>query len=141
VGSTVERTPLVSISGVDQPWARRDRHGIGRHRRARQQRRREQARLVRRTDRHGHHGIRSNVVAPGLVLRPEDAPVGGHSVWAGGKDALFTLTRSSRSCGRGRCAGSPHPTTSATLVWISSDLAALQITGQVLAVGGGSSMA
>ncbi len=46
------------------------------------------ARTVAREN--GRHGIRSNVVAPGLVLPDDDAAPGPHSVWARGRDAIFT---------------------------------------------------
>jgi 2-hydroxycyclohexanecarboxyl-CoA dehydrogenase len=62
------------------------------------------ARTVAREN--GRHGIRSNVVAPGLVLPDSDAPSGPHSVWADGPDAIFTseqagyvLSSSSRCAG------------------------------------------
>ncbi len=38
----------------------------------------------------GRHGIRSNVIAPGLVLPDDDAEPGPHSVWARGRGAIFT---------------------------------------------------
>jgi NAD(P)-dependent dehydrogenase (short-subunit alcohol dehydrogenase family) len=89
----------------------------------------------------GRHGIRANVVAPGLVVPPNDAAVGAHSVWAGGKDALFTreqvdsIVRTQAL----RRLTTPEDVGNA-VVWISSEVAARQVTGQVVAVGGGSSM-
>ncbi len=97
------------------------------------------ARTVAREN--GRYGIRSNVVAPGIVLPPRDAPVGVHSVWAGGRDELFSpgqvesivATQALR-----------RPTTpediGRAVAWLASDTAARQVTGQVVAVGGGSAM-
>jgi len=90
---------------------------------------------------HGRHGIRSNVIAPGLVIPPEDAPVGAHSVWAGGQDALFTSEQvdSVVRTQALRRLTTPEDIGNA-VVWVASDVAARQVTGQVVAVGGGSSM-
>lgn len=90
---------------------------------------------------HGRHGIRANVVAPGLVLPPDDAPVGASSVWARGKDAMFSpdaLESILRTQALRRLT-TPDDVANAVL-WISSETAARQVTGQVVAVGGGSSM-
>ena len=88
---------------------------------------------------HGRHGIRSNVVAPGLVI--PDAPVGPHSVWAGGSDAIFTPEQTDYVL---RQQALRRLTTAddiaSAVLWISSPLAARQVTGQVVAVGGGSTM-
>jgi NAD(P)-dependent dehydrogenase (short-subunit alcohol dehydrogenase family) len=97
------------------------------------------ARTVAREN--GRHGIRSNVVAPGLVL-PDDGPEPGpHSVWAGGRDAIFTAEQADYVL---RQQPLRRMTTAAdvaaAVLWISSPLAARQVTGQVIAVGGGSSM-
>lgn len=90
---------------------------------------------------HGRHGIRSNVVAPGLVLPPDDAPVGASSVWARGRDALFTAEQADSVL---RTQALRRPTTPTdvgnAVLWVSSEVAARQVTGQVVAVGGGSSM-
>jgi 2-hydroxycyclohexanecarboxyl-CoA dehydrogenase len=90
---------------------------------------------------HGRHGIRSNVVAPGLVIPDADAPVGPHSVWAAGPDAIFTPEQTDYVL---RQQPLRRLTTAADIaaavLWISSPLAARQVTGQVVAVGGGSSM-
>jgi 2-hydroxycyclohexanecarboxyl-CoA dehydrogenase len=86
---------------------------------------------------HGRHGIRANVVAPGLVL--PDGPVGAHSVWA--RDDLFTdeqvesIVRSQPL----RRRTTPDDVGNA-VVWLASETAARQVTGQVVAVGGGSLM-
>jgi NAD(P)-dependent dehydrogenase (short-subunit alcohol dehydrogenase family) len=90
---------------------------------------------------HGRHGIRANVVAPGLVVPPDDTPVGAHSVWAGGRDALFTPEQVEsvvRTQAMSR-ATTPEDVGN-TVVWLASEVAARQVTGQVVAVGGGSAM-
>jgi NAD(P)-dependent dehydrogenase (short-subunit alcohol dehydrogenase family) len=89
----------------------------------------------------GRYGIRSNVVAPGLVLPPDDAPVGEHSVWAGGGEALcspkevLSILRTQPL----RRLTNPEDVGNA-VAWVASETAARQVTGQVVAVGGGSSM-
>jgi Dehydrogenases with different specificities (related to short-chain alcohol dehydrogenases) len=90
---------------------------------------------------HGRHGIRSNVVAPGLVVPPDDVPVGENSVWARGTDAMFTPDQidSVLRTQALRRLTTPEDIGHAVL-WISSEVAARQVTGQVVAVGGGSSM-
>lgn len=81
------------------------------------------------------------MVAPGLVIPDEDEPVGPHSVWADGRDALFTPEQTDYVL---RAQPLRRLTTAADIagavLWISSPLAARQVTGQVIAVGGGSSM-
>jgi NAD(P)-dependent dehydrogenase (short-subunit alcohol dehydrogenase family) len=90
---------------------------------------------------HGRHGIRSNVIAPGLVIPEEGAVVGPHSVWAAGADAIFTPEQVDYVLRRQALR---RLTTAAdvanAVLWISSQSAARQVTGQVVAVGGGSSM-
>jgi 2-hydroxycyclohexanecarboxyl-CoA dehydrogenase len=97
------------------------------------------ARTVAREN--GRYGIRSNVVAPGLVMPDEDVPPGPHSVWADGKDAIFTAEQADYVL---RQQALRRMTTAADIasavLWISSPLAARQVTGQVVAVGGGSTM-
>lgn len=97
------------------------------------------ARTVAREN--GRYGIRSNVVAPGLVTPPDDVPVGAHSVWADGADALFTPEQrdSVLRTQALRRATTPEDVGNA-VAWLCSDSAARQVTGQVVAVGGGSSM-
>jgi NAD(P)-dependent dehydrogenase (short-subunit alcohol dehydrogenase family) len=90
---------------------------------------------------HGRHGIRSNVIAPGLVMPPDDAPVGEHSVWAAGSDSMFTADQVDSVL---RTQALRRPTTPEDIgnavAWVSSEVAARQVTGQVIAVGGGSAM-
>ncbi|GAA4920228.1 NAD(P)-dependent dehydrogenase (short-subunit alcohol dehydrogenase family) [Actinomycetospora succinea] len=97
--------------------------------------------LARTTAREqGRHGVRSNVVCPGLVL-PEEGGVGATSLWAGGQDAVFDEAQVASVVKQQPLR---RLTTAADIadavVWLSSPRAARQVTGQVLAVGGGSSM-
>jgi 2-hydroxycyclohexanecarboxyl-CoA dehydrogenase len=90
---------------------------------------------------HGRHGIRSNVVAPGLVLPAGADAIGSGSLWAGGSDAVFD----ERQIGSITRALPLRRLTEAVdvanaVVWVSSELAARQVTGQVLSVSGGFSM-
>jgi 2-hydroxycyclohexanecarboxyl-CoA dehydrogenase len=97
------------------------------------------ARTVAREN--GRHHIRSNVVAPGLVVPADDAQAGPHSVWADGRDAIFTAEQANYVLKQQplRRMTTAADVASAVL-WISSPLAARQVTGQVIAVGGGSAM-
>jgi NAD(P)-dependent dehydrogenase (short-subunit alcohol dehydrogenase family) len=97
------------------------------------------ARTVAREN--GRHHIRSNVVAPGLVVPDDDAQAGPHSVWSGGRDAIFTAEQADYVLKQQplRRMTTAADVASAVL-WISSPLAARQVTGQVIAVGGGSAM-
>lgn len=90
---------------------------------------------------HGRHGIRANVVAPGMVVPPDGVPVGEHSVWARGRNALFTPDQvaSVVKTQAIRRLTTPDDIGNAVL-WIASPIAARQVTGQVVAVGGGSTM-
>jgi NAD(P)-dependent dehydrogenase (short-subunit alcohol dehydrogenase family) len=89
---------------------------------------------------HGRHGIRANVVAPGLVL-PGAGPVGPSSVWARGADAMFTDAQVESVVRTQALRRRTEPADVANaVVWLSSETAARQVTGQVVAVGGGSSM-
>ena len=97
--------------------------------------------LARTTAREqGRRGIRANVVCPGLVL-PDEGGVGAQSLWAGGRDAVFNddQIESVRAQTPLRRLTTPRDIADA-VVWLSSPAAARQVTGQVVAVGGGSSM-
>lgn len=94
------------------------------------------ARTVAREE--GRHGIRANVIAPGLVVPPDADAVGSGSVWAGPlftPEQLDSVVRTQAL----RRATTPDDIADAVL-WISSERAARQVTGQVVAVGGGSVM-
>ena len=98
--------------------------------------------LARTTAReHGRHGIRANVVCPGLVLPESPDAVGSDSLWAVGQDAVFNdqqIDYLKKDTPLRRL------TTAAdianTVTWIASDRAARQVTGQVLSVSGGYTM-
>jgi 2-hydroxycyclohexanecarboxyl-CoA dehydrogenase len=98
--------------------------------------------LARTTAReHGRHGIRSNIVCPGLV--PPDGPdaVGAQSLWAVGEDEVFNpkqidfmlkdtpMRRLTTAEDVGRA-----------VLWFASPLAARQVTGQMISVSGGYTM-
>ena len=89
---------------------------------------------------HGRHGVRSNVVAPGLVL-PEEGAVGERSLWAGGRDTVFDERQTEsilRQLPLRRFTTAAD--VAAAVLFLSSETAARQITGQVLSVSGGYSM-
>lgn len=98
--------------------------------------------LARTTAReHGRHGIRSNIVCPGLVIPDGADAVGSASLWSVGEDNVFnpdqidymlkdTPTRqltTAEDIGR-------------AVLWLSSMRAAKQITGQLISVSGGYTM-
>jgi 2-hydroxycyclohexanecarboxyl-CoA dehydrogenase len=98
--------------------------------------------LARTTAReHGRHGIRSNVVCPGLVIPDGPEAIGASSLWAVGQDAVFNqkqidfmlketpLRRLTTAEDIGRA-----------VVWFSSPQAARQVTGQLISVSGGYTM-
>ena len=98
--------------------------------------------LARTTAReHGRHGIRSNVVCPGLVIPEGPEAVGAASLWAVGQDNVFNqnqidymlkdtpLRRLTTADDIGRA-----------VVWFSSPSAARQVTGQLISVSGGYTM-
>jgi len=90
---------------------------------------------------HGRHGIRSNVVCPGLVLPDGPGAVGAASLRAAGQDAVFNeqqidyLTKDSPLRRLTDAADIANAVT-----WISSARAARQVTGQVISVSGGYTM-
>lgn len=98
--------------------------------------------LARTTAReHGRHGIRSNVVCPGLVIPDSADAVGAKSLWSVGQDAVFNqnqidyLTKDTPL----RRLTTADDVAQAVL-WMSSETAARQITGQVVSVSGGYTM-
>ncbi|GAB2869788.1 SDR family NAD(P)-dependent oxidoreductase [Nocardioides pacificus] len=98
--------------------------------------------LARTTAReHGRHGIRSNVVCPGLVVPDGPEAVGGNSLWAVGKDNVFDDDQAAyllKDTPLGRLT-TAEDIANATL-WLSSDKAARQVTGQLFSVSGGYTM-
>src|SRR6201995_5118197 len=98
--------------------------------------------LARTTAReHGRHGIRSNVVCPGLVIPDGPEAIGASSLWAVGQDNGFNqdqidymvkgtpLRRLTSAEDIGRAAA-----------WFCSPTAARQVTGQLISVSGGYTM-
>jgi len=98
--------------------------------------------LARTTAReHGRHGIRSNIVCPGLVIPEGPEAVGASSLWSVGQDEVFNpkqidfmlkdtpLRRLTNAQDIGRA-----------VLWFSSSLAARQVTGQLVSVSGGYTM-
>lgn len=90
---------------------------------------------------HGRHGIRSNVVCPGLVIPEDDDAVGSTSLWAGGRDAIFN-DKQIESLRKG--IPLRRLTTAADIakavLFAASERTARQMTGQVLSISGGYSM-
>src|SRR5271166_3497810 len=90
---------------------------------------------------HGRHGIRSNIVCPGLVIPDGPEAIGPSSLWAVGLDEVFNqkqidfmlkdtpLRRLTNADDVGRA-----------VVWFSSPHAARQVTGQLISVSGGYTM-
>jgi 2-hydroxycyclohexanecarboxyl-CoA dehydrogenase len=90
---------------------------------------------------HGRHGIRSNVVCPGLVIPDGPDAVGSASLWSVGQENVFNekqidymlkdtpLRRLTTAEDIGRA-----------VVWFSSPVAARQVTGQLISVSGGYTM-
>ncbi|MBK1787296.1 SDR family NAD(P)-dependent oxidoreductase [Prauserella cavernicola] len=90
---------------------------------------------------HGRHGIRSNVVCPGLVLPEGDGAIGTKSLWATGRDSVFTEKQiESLTKGIPLRRLTTAEDVAAAVVWVSSERAARQVTGQVFSVSGGFSM-
>ena len=90
---------------------------------------------------HGRHGIRSNIVCPGLVVPDGADAVGADSLWAGGTDAIFTEAQSEyllKDTPLNRMTTADDVAHAA--VWLSSPLAARQVTGQLFSVSGGYTM-
>jgi NAD(P)-dependent dehydrogenase (short-subunit alcohol dehydrogenase family) len=98
--------------------------------------------LARTTAReHGRHGIRSNVVCPGLVVPDGPEAVGEKSLWAVGQDAVFNESQIDylRKDTPLRRLTSAKDVADAVL-WFASPTAARQVTGQVISVSGGYTM-
>ena len=88
----------------------------------------------------GRYGVRCNVVCPGVTVPEEDEEIGVNSMWTN-KDEMFTeeqLTRIAAGLPLKRL-GRPLDVTGAVL-FLSSEVAAGYVTGQVLSVSGGYSM-
>jgi NAD(P)-dependent dehydrogenase (short-subunit alcohol dehydrogenase family) len=98
--------------------------------------------LARTTAReHGRHGIRANIVCPGLVIPEGPEAVGASSLWAGGADAVFNDKQvdyllKDTPLRRLTLAGD----VANAVLWLASDVTARQVTGQLIAVSGGYTM-
>jgi len=90
---------------------------------------------------HGRHGIRSNIVCPGLVMPEGPGAVGGKSLWAGGNDDVFNPNQIDyllKDTPLGRLTLAED--IADAVLWFASDKAARQVTGQLIAVSGGYTM-
>jgi NAD(P)-dependent dehydrogenase (short-subunit alcohol dehydrogenase family) len=90
---------------------------------------------------HGRHGIRSNVICPGLVMPEGPEAVGEASLWSVGRDAVFNEKQISyllKDIPLRRLTDASDVAHAVT--WISSNSAARQVTGQVFSVSGGYTM-
>ncbi len=90
---------------------------------------------------HGRHGIRSNVICPGLVIPEGPEAIGPSSLWSGGADEVFdeaqiAYLRKDIPLRRLTNAGD----VAAAVTWMASERVARQITGQVISVSGGYTM-
>lgn len=87
---------------------------------------------------HGRHGIRSNVICPGLVIPEGPEAIGESSLWSVGQDEVFNQDQIDYMI-----KGTPlRRLTSAddvakAVAWFCSPTAARQVTGQLISVSGG----
>lgn len=98
--------------------------------------------LARTTAReHGRHGIRSNVVCPGLVVPDGPEAVGSDSLWAAGEDKVFNDQQREYLL---KDTPLQRLTTAhdiaASVLFLASQTAARQVTGQLFSVSGGYTM-
>lgn len=90
---------------------------------------------------HGRHGIRSNVVCPGLVLPESADAIGATSLWAAGRDSIFNQKQiESLTKGVPLRRLTEAADIANAVTWVSSETAARQVTGQVISISGGYSM-
>jgi len=90
---------------------------------------------------HGRHGIRSNVVCPGLVIPDGTGAIGERSLWAVGQENIFNESQiewMKKETPLRRLTTADDIASS--VVWLSSERAARQVTGQVFSVSGGFTM-
>lgn len=89
---------------------------------------------------HGRHGIRCNVVCPGLTLPEAEGDVGGTSMWSD-PSGMFTPEQVEKIAKALplKKVGRPADVANAVL-FFASPVAAGHVTGQVLSVSGGYSM-
>lgn len=89
----------------------------------------------------GRHGIRSNIVCPGLVIPDGPDAVGSGSLWSVGQDAVFNdkqIEYLQKDTPLRRLTTADDVAKS--VVWLSSESAARQVTGQMFSVSGGYTM-
>jgi 2-hydroxycyclohexanecarboxyl-CoA dehydrogenase len=90
---------------------------------------------------HGRHGIRSNIVCPGLVMPESPDAIGSKSLWSVGEDTLFNEDQVQSIV---RALPLRRLTTAEDIanavVFLSSEVASRQVTGQLISVSGGFSM-
>jgi 2-hydroxycyclohexanecarboxyl-CoA dehydrogenase len=98
--------------------------------------------LARTTAReHGRHGIRSNVVCPGLVIPDGPDAVGASSLWAAGQDAVFNQNQIDYMIKDTPLRQlTTAPDIGRAVLWFASPRAARQVTGQLISVSGGYTM-
>ncbi|WP_439815099.1 SDR family NAD(P)-dependent oxidoreductase [Zavarzinia sp. CC-PAN008] len=89
---------------------------------------------------YGRFGIRANLVAPGLVLPQDDASLGAQSLWRD-KDAVMNDAQTKYVVDRTPLRRLSQPDDiAASVLFLASDTAARQLTGQLLTVSGGFQM-
>jgi 2-hydroxycyclohexanecarboxyl-CoA dehydrogenase len=98
--------------------------------------------LARTTAReHGRHGIRSNVVCPGLVIPEGPDAIGASSLWAVGQDEVFNQNQIDYLIKDTPLRGlTTAEDIGRAVLWFSSPRAARQVTGQLISVSGGYTM-
>lgn len=98
--------------------------------------------LARTTAReHGRHGIRSNIVCPGLVVPDGPEAVGAKSLWAVGKDNVFNDDQAQyllKDTPLGRLTSAED--VAASVLFLASERMSRQVTGQLFSVSGGYTM-
>lgn len=90
---------------------------------------------------HGRHGLRFNVVCPGMTVPESEEEIGGRSMWTQDANRAFSTPEMQARIGKAyplRRVGHPDDVAPA-VVFLASD-AARFITGQTLSVSGGYTM-
>ncbi|KUI34215.1 SDR family NAD(P)-dependent oxidoreductase [Mycobacterium sp. GA-2829] len=90
---------------------------------------------------HGRHGIRSNIVCPGLVMPEGPEAVGAASLWSVGQDEVFNPKQIEfmlKDTPMRRLTTAEDVARS--VLWFASSKAARQVTGQMISVSGGYTM-
>lgn len=90
---------------------------------------------------HGRHGIRSNIVCPGLVMPDGPDAVGAASLWSVGEDEVFNPKQIDfmlKDTPMRRLTTAEDVARS--VLWFASPTAARQVTGQMISVSGGYTM-